>query len=67
VAVAEILTFDEDMDEILAKGLSKADLKQTAVKKGFKGMRDDGILKILEGVTDIGAVSKVIDMRKTDV
>jgi len=63
VAMVEILTFDADMDEILANGGSKADLKKEAVKKGFKSMRDDGILKILDGVTTIEAVAKVVDIR----
>lgn len=64
VAVAEVLTFDEDMDELLARGESKAELKIMAEKKGFKNMRDDGILKVLEGVTDLQALSRVVDIRK---
>ena len=64
VAVAEVLTFDEDMDELLARGESKAELKIMAEKKGFKNIRDDGILKVLEGVTDLQALSRVVDIRK---
>jgi general secretion pathway protein E/type IV pilus assembly protein PilB len=64
VAVVEILLFDEDMDVVLAKGLSKADLKDLALKKGFKSMRDDGILKVMEGITDLEALSKVVDLRR---
>ena len=63
-AVVEILKFDEDMDEILAKGADKVDLKNEAVKKGFKSMRDDGILKVLDGVTDLAALSKVVDITR---
>ena len=64
VALVEILLFDEDLDELLARNESKAELKATALKKGFKNMRDDGILKVLEGVTDISAISKVVDVRR---
>lgn len=64
IAVAEILTFDEDMDELLARGESKAELKIMAEKKGFKNMKDDGILKVLEGVTDLKALSRVVDIYK---
>ncbi|MFP4312911.1 MAG: GspE/PulE family protein [Alphaproteobacteria bacterium] len=64
VAVAEVLTFDEDMDELLARGESKAELKVMAEKKGFKNMRDDGILKVLDGLTDLAALSRVVDIRK---
>jgi general secretion pathway protein E/type IV pilus assembly protein PilB len=61
-AVVEILSFDEDMNELLASGANKADLKHMAVKKGFKSMKDDGILKVLDGVTSIDALSKVVSL-----
>ena len=64
VAVVEILSFDEELDEVVARNESKAELKALAMKKGFKSMKDDGILKILEGVTDLNSLSRVVDMRK---
>ncbi|MCE7886339.1 MAG: type II/IV secretion system protein [Alphaproteobacteria bacterium PRO2] len=64
IAVAEILFFDDELDLLLARGESKADLKALAVKKGFKSMKDDGILKVLEGITDLQALSKVVDIHK---
>ncbi len=63
-AAVEILMFDDDLDEIVAGGGSKADLKNKAVEKGFKSMADDGILKILEGVTTFEALSKVVSVSK---
>jgi len=64
VALAEILLFDEDMDEVLARGGTKAEIKSLALSKGFKDMRDDAMLKILEGKTTFEAVSKVVDISK---
>ncbi len=64
VAVAEVLLFDEEMDEVLARGGTKAELKEIAVGKGFKNMKDDAMLKILEGRTTFEAVSKVVDITK---
>ncbi|MFA5592362.1 MAG: ATPase, T2SS/T4P/T4SS family [Micavibrio sp.] len=64
IAVAEILLFDEDMDEVVARSGTKAELKNMAVEKGFKSMKDDGILKVIEGVTSLEALSKVVDIRK---
>jgi general secretion pathway protein E/type IV pilus assembly protein PilB len=64
VAVAEILLFDEEMDQILANGGNKAELKRVAVSKGFKSMKDDAMLKILEGRTTFEAVSKVVHVAK---
>lgn len=64
VALVEILLFDEELDELLARNGTKAELKAVALKKGFKSMKDDGILKVLEGMTDISAISKVVDLTK---
>lgn len=61
-AAVEILMFDEDLDDLIAANCSKAELKKAAFEKGFKSMRDDGILKILEGITTFDAVAKVIDI-----
>jgi len=63
VAVAEILLFDEEMDEIIAKNGSKGEIKRLAVQKGFKSIREDGILKVLEGKTSLEALAKVVDLR----
>ena len=63
-AVVEILMFDEELDELLARGESKADIKALAVKKGFKSMKDDGIIKVLEGLTSLEALAKVVDINK---
>lgn len=63
-AVVEILTFDEEMDELLARAATKAEMKTLAVKKGFKSMKDDGILKILEGMTSLEALSRVVDVNR---
>ncbi|PZQ43388.1 MAG: type II secretion system protein E, partial [Micavibrio aeruginosavorus] len=64
VAVAEILLFDDDLDEVVARNGTKAEMKALAVEKGFKSMRDDGILKVLEGVTTLDALSKVVALHK---
>lgn len=64
VAVAEILLFDEDLDEVVARGGTKIELKNLAVQKGFKSMKDDGILKVLEGKTTLEALAKIVDLHK---
>ena len=63
-AVAEILMMDEELDDILANGGSKAQIKIRAVEKGFKSMKDDGILKILDGLTTLDSLAQVVDITK---
>lgn len=64
VAVVEILNFDEDLDEIVARSGTKVEMRRVARTKGFKSMRDDGILKILDGLTSLDEVASSVDMTK---
>ena len=63
-AVVEILSMDDDIDDVIGQGGTKTQLKEVAVKKGFKSMKDDGIIKILEGLTSIEALAKVVNLNK---
>lgn len=62
--VVEILSMDDELDEILARNGSKGELKAKAYEKGFKSMKDDGIIKILEGITTLESLASVVDVRK---
>ena len=64
IALAEILSFNEEMDDIVAVGGTKAQIKEAAMKNGFKNMKDDAILKITEGIISLEGASKVVDMTK---
>ena len=59
VALAEVLTFDEAMDDVLAAGGSKTELKAVARANGFKSIREDAILKITAGMTSVDEVRRV--------
>jgi general secretion pathway protein E/type IV pilus assembly protein PilB len=61
VACCEILYMDEEMDDLIASGAHKSQLKAAARRKGFKSMLDDGILKIYQGVTSLDNVSKILN------
>jgi type IV pilus assembly protein PilB len=62
IAIAEILVFDEDIDDIVANNGHKSAIKAKALEKGFRPMADDGVEKILLGVTTIPALMKVVNL-----
>lgn len=62
-AVVEILYMEEELNDILAAGGNKTELKTKAKELGFKSMADDAVLKILDGITSFEAVSRVVDMQ----
>ncbi len=63
-AVVEILVFDDELNDLVARGATKIEIRNLAVKKGFKTLRDDAIQKILAGKTSFEAISKVVDIHE---
>ena len=61
IACVEILYLDEELDDMIATGAMKSQLKPVARKKGFKNMLDDGILKIYQGTTSLDAAVKILN------
>lgn len=62
IAIAEILVFDEELDDIVANNGHKSALKAKAKEKGFRSMADDGVEKILLGITTLPALMKVCNL-----
>ena len=62
LAIIEILNFDSDMDEILARRGTQRELMRAALSKGFKTLADMGSARVLDGSTSLEEVSRVIDL-----
>jgi type II secretory ATPase GspE/PulE/Tfp pilus assembly ATPase PilB-like protein len=61
-AIMEILKMDSDMDDLVARRASIRDLKNMALEKGFRPLAQDGVRRILQGMTSIAEVSRVVDL-----
>jgi type IV pilus assembly protein PilB len=61
-AIAEILIFDEDLDDIVVNNGHKSALKAKAIEKGFRSMADDGIEKVLQGVTSLESLAESVNL-----
>jgi type II secretory ATPase GspE/PulE/Tfp pilus assembly ATPase PilB-like protein len=61
-AIMEILKIDSDMDDLIARRASIRDLKNNALEHGFRPLAQDGIRRILQGVTSIAEVARVVDL-----
>jgi len=62
LALLELLRFDAELDELVARGASTLDISKAADGKGFRPLADDGIRRVLEGVTSLDEVSRVVDL-----
>ncbi len=53
IAIFEILTIDDKIRELIVKGSSSMELRQEALKNGYKPLIVDGIHKVLNGITTL--------------
>jgi type II secretory ATPase GspE/PulE/Tfp pilus assembly ATPase PilB-like protein len=62
VPVAEVLPMDEELDEIIAAGGTRATLKAAALGKGYRTMAEDGIAKVLAGDLSLASLARAVDL-----
>lgn len=59
IAIGEILIVDDNIKELIYSGASVRTIKETAIKNGMKTFRDDGIRKVIAGITTLSEVLRV--------
>ncbi len=61
-AIMEVLKFDPDLDELVARGATMRDIARCALDRGFKPLAEAGIARIVDGTTSLDEVSRVVDL-----
>ena len=59
IGIFEILTMTESLGEIIRKDPSESMIEKEARRQGMITMRQDGVLKVLEGITSLEEVLRV--------
>ncbi len=59
IAIYEIMEVDEDMRALISKNSETSKLRDKAIKKGMKTLIQDGIEKVLNGITTMEEVIQV--------
>ncbi|HQS57274.1 MAG: secretion system protein E [Gallionellales bacterium 35-53-114] len=62
LAIMELLKMDSDLDDLVAHRASIRDLKQAALDKGFRPLASDGLQRVLQGITSLSEVARVVDL-----
>jgi type II secretory ATPase GspE/PulE/Tfp pilus assembly ATPase PilB-like protein len=62
VAIMEVLKFDPDMDELVARRGTQRDLLRMALSKGFRPLPDAASARVLDGTTSLDEISRVVDL-----
>ena len=65
--IFELLIVDEDIRTLISKNVPTNVIKKTAVEKGMDTLREDGIKKVLEGITTLEEVIRVTQERIEEI
>lgn len=64
LAIAEMLVFDSEMDELLLQSAPRAKIKSICENKGFVSLQHDARLRVLNGETSLQEASRIIDLHE---
>jgi type IV pilus assembly protein PilB len=62
LALMELLKIDSEIDDLISQRAGVHQLKLAAMTKGFRPLASDGVRRVLEGITSLAEVSRVVDL-----
>ena len=62
IAIQELLKMDSELDELIGRRASVREIRQAALAKGFRPLADDAVRRVLQGITSLDEISRVVDL-----
>ena len=62
LAVIEVLKINKELDEMIARSATIAEMRQAALDSGFQELAEDGVRHVLSGLTSLSEISRVVDL-----
>ena len=62
--IFEAIRTDKNIEDMVIKNPSERDIKNAAQEQGIMDMRQDGVIKILKGITSLDELGRVIDINE---
>jgi type IV pilus assembly protein PilB len=61
-ALMEVVRFDADLDELVARRATMRELRSVATQKGARTLAQDAIRRVLDGTTTLSEIARTIDL-----
>jgi type IV pilus assembly protein PilB len=61
IGIFEVLYMDDAVADLLGEKIDEDDLRKAAVSQGMIAMKQDGIVKVIKGITTLGEVERVTE------
>jgi general secretion pathway protein E/type IV pilus assembly protein PilB len=62
MAIMEVLRLDAALDELIARRATTHEIRQRAQAQGFATLAEDGLQRVLTGVTSLEELARVVDL-----
>ncbi len=64
VGIFEAVLMDDAIEAVVREKPSEREIQKAAAPQGIPSMKEDGILKVLSGITTLDELSRVVDLEK---
>ncbi|MDD5249616.1 MAG: GspE/PulE family protein [Rhodocyclaceae bacterium] len=62
LAIMELLRFDDDIDELIARRATAREIRRLAMARGFSPLAAEGVRRVLDGITSLAEIARVVDL-----
>lgn len=62
IGIFEAVIMDAELEKILVTNPSEREVREATAKQGIPTLREDGIIKVLEGITSLEELGKAVDL-----
>lgn len=66
IALQEVLMINDDIRDAINKNVERDDLRHMIYRKGVKTLLQDGLIKVMQGITDLKEVFRLVDYDEYD-
>lgn len=63
IGIYEIIVMTQKIDDIVKESSSEREIEKVSKEQGFLSMKEDGVLKVLKGLTTLDELDRIIDIK----
>jgi len=64
IGIHEAIRMDDAIEKVINENLSEREIKKASLPQGILDLKQDGIVKVLKGITTLDELSRVVDMEE---
>jgi type IV pilus assembly protein PilB len=62
IALMEVVRFDAELDELVARRATQRELRHVAAQRGARSLAHDAIRRVLDGTTTLNEIARTVDL-----